>query len=260
VPSLSASTVHSERVKTNSGQRTFLTSSLRTVTLLIKVGDVEILVHESLSRCLIVLIFHLLYAGSWGYNRMAGYDEYETTVDLIHQLIETVALNGNLLLNVGPAPDGTMPAIFVDRLVGIGDWLKVNGEAIFKSRPWTVCQNETATNVYYTTREDNTTNGKTLYALIREWPVDNKLRLVCPEATNHTHARMLGLTKDLKWSKAVDMMMADSEDATRGTKKSRRLQATKIKQGLELDLPALNPSTIPCQHAWVVALTGIGNL
>jgi alpha-L-fucosidase len=189
---------------------------------------------------------------------MAGYDEYEKTVDLIHLLIETVAFNGNLLLNVGPAPDGTMPPIFVDRLVGIGEWLKVNGEAIYKSRPWTVCQNETASNVFYTTKGDNTTNGKTLYALIREWPEDNKLRLTCPEVTDHTKARMLGVTKDVKWSKGIEVVIGDEGPSV--SQNSRTLQGTRRKQGVELDLPVLNPSTIPCQHAWVVALTGIGNV
>ena len=57
---------------------------------------------------------------------MARYDAYETTADLIHQLIETIAFNGNLLLNVGPRADGTLSPIFVDRLVGIGDWLEVS--------------------------------------------------------------------------------------------------------------------------------------
>jgi alpha-L-fucosidase len=67
-----------------------------------------------------------LTTGSWGYNRKARYDAYEKTVDLIHLLIETVAFNGNLLLNVGPRADGTMPPIFVDRLVGMGEWLEVS--------------------------------------------------------------------------------------------------------------------------------------
>jgi hypothetical protein len=62
------------------------------------------------------------------------------------------------------------------------------------------------------------------------------------------------------WSKAVDLMIADNEGATSGTKNSRKLQATGRRQGMELDLPALTPATIPCQHAWVVALTGIGNV
>ena len=190
---------------------------------------------------------------------MAGYDEYEKTVDLIHLLIETVAFNGNLLLNVGPAADGTLPPIFVDRLVGIGEWLKVNGEAIYKSRPWSVCQNETASNVFYTVKEDNSTNQKTLYVLLREWPEDDKLRLACPQVTNQTRARMVGVTNDVTWSKVVNM--SEGKDAvTKVTQKSRKLPAKMRNQGMELDLPPLNPSTIPCQHAWVVALTGIGNL
>lgn len=68
--------------------------------------------------------------GSWGYNRKARYDAYEKTSDLIHLLIETVAFNGNLLLNVGPRADGTMPPIFADRLVGMGEWLEVSAAIV----------------------------------------------------------------------------------------------------------------------------------
>lgn len=190
--------------------------------------------------------------GSWGYNRKAGIDDYEKTEGLIHLLIETVAFNGNLLLNVGPRADGTLPPIFADRLVEIGEWLNVNGEAIYKTKPWKACQNETALDLFYTKK------GSTLYAIIRRWPEDDKLRLGCPQATNTTKARMLGLSREttLAWS----MTLANTNHVLEETKPRKARELWQHQQGMELDLPHLNPATIPCRHAWVVALTGIGNI
>lgn len=57
---------------------------------------------------------------SWGLNRNASYADYMTVKELVHTLIEVVAFNGNVLLNVGPGHDGTINPIFIDRLLGIG--------------------------------------------------------------------------------------------------------------------------------------------
>lgn len=57
---------------------------------------------------------------SWGFNRNATIDKYYTVKELVHIIIETVAYNGNALMNIGPGADGTISPIFLDRLVGIG--------------------------------------------------------------------------------------------------------------------------------------------
>ena len=80
---------------------------------------------------------------TWGYNIKD--QNYKSTEDLIHYLVETAGNNGNLLLNIGPQPNGELPATAVQRLKETGDWLAVYGETIYGTRggdiaphPWGV--------------------------------------------------------------------------------------------------------------------------
>jgi alpha-L-fucosidase len=73
---------------------------------------------------------------SYGYNRDESLKDYHTGRQLVIMLVDIVSRGGNLLLDIGPAADGTIPVIMQDRLHQIGDWLRVNGEAIYGTRPW----------------------------------------------------------------------------------------------------------------------------
>ncbi|ESQ82520.1 hypothetical protein AEAC466_16780 [Asticcacaulis sp. AC466] len=72
---------------------------------------------------------------SWGYIEN---DTYKSPAQLIHLLADVVSKNGNLLLNVGPHADGRIPDGAKDTLLKMGAWLKVNGDAIYGSRPWVI--------------------------------------------------------------------------------------------------------------------------
>ena len=62
-------------------------------------------------------------------------DNYKSTRQLIHLLVDVVGKGGNFLLNVGPQPDGQLPPVAVQRLNEIGQWMRVNGESIYGTRP-----------------------------------------------------------------------------------------------------------------------------
>ncbi|MFF2850973.1 alpha-L-fucosidase [Streptomyces sp. NPDC058001] len=73
---------------------------------------------------------------SYGYNQATPDDRYMTTEEVVHSLVDIVSKNGNFLLDIGPRADGTIPEIMQTRLRETGEWLKVNGEAIYDTTYW----------------------------------------------------------------------------------------------------------------------------
>ena len=100
----------------------------------------------------------------FGYNQNESDADLETADGLVHLLADVVSKNGNLLLNVGPMADGTIPAAQVTRLQAMGAWLAVNAEAIFATHPWVRAEGATSdgTPVRFTTSAD----GRTLFVIV----------------------------------------------------------------------------------------------
>jgi alpha-L-fucosidase len=185
----------------------------------------------------------------------------------VWKLVENVSKNGNLLLNISPRADGTIPQEQQDVLLAIGRWLGVNGEAIYGSRPWskygegpaadaaaaamaaarakgfagrTNGQNQGNQSVSggglprhgYTPRDIRfTTHGDTLYATVMSWPADEAV--VASLATGQAPAGRI---------EAVELLghagpLAFTQDAA----------------GLHVKFPA-EP---PCDYAYVLKITGL---
>jgi alpha-L-fucosidase len=163
---------------------------------------------------------------SFGYNETEGPEDHLSVEELIHSFVDIVSKNGNLLINVGPKADGTIPEVQRERLAGLGEWLDANGEAIFGTTYWAVAEDDDApVEVRYTWRDD------TLYAVCLDWPGE---RL---ELSVGDHVDLDGVDGAEVLGSATDVGVS-----TEG--------------GLVLSLPAEPPRDA---HAYAIAVSGVPN-
>jgi alpha-L-fucosidase len=132
---------------------------------------------------------------SFGFNRMETEEHYLTSTQLIHMFVDIVSKNGNLLLDIGPQADGTIPPLQRDRLLALGAWLEKNGEGIFSTRPW--IQPESITNqgipVRFTQKNQN------LYIFLLGNPNTDQFIIEKLNLPRLEKVQVLGEAKDLDW-------------------------------------------------------------
>jgi alpha-L-fucosidase len=132
----------------------------------------------------------------WSYK---PHDAYKSTHRLIQLLVEIVGKGGNFLLNVGPQPDGQLPAEAVERLEAIGAWLQVNGEAIYGTRPIPP---------YKEGQVVFTRKGTAAYAIYltgtEQEGLPKQITFTALQVKPGSTVRMLGSSVALDWHKSAD--------------------------------------------------------
>ena len=156
---------------------------------------------------------------SWNAN-----DTAKSTRRLVHLLVDIVSKGGNFLLNVGPSPEGEFAPEAYDRLRGIGDWMKINSEAIYGTRPMAPFKEA---GICFTSLPNGTVYAVYLAAEGETAPPP-KIMLTSISPRPGSTVAMLGVREPVRWEK--------------------------VGRGALLTLPRSALTNPPCAHAWVFKL------
>ena len=197
---------------------------------------------------------------SFGYNRNEDLWDYNSAQTLILLLVDVISHGGNLLLDIGPDGNGKIPVIMEERLLQIGDWLKVNGEAIYGTHQWknpvqwskgTIVEAgeyRKLHNIRYlggdfilkqTVNPEPgmavkemffTRKGTDLYVILPKFPGSTLLIKDVPVSSG-TKVTFVGLNKNLSYKKSGD--------------------------GIIVNIPLISYPEVPCQYAWVLKVSGV---
>jgi alpha-L-fucosidase len=132
---------------------------------------------------------------SFGYNRNETVAHLLSAEELIRSFVDIVSKNGNLLINVGPMADGTIPEAQRERLERLGDWLAIYGEAIYGTRPWVTAEGTTAEGISVRF----TQKGDSLFAIVLGTPETAELSFESLELLPGTQIHLLGQDNPLSW-------------------------------------------------------------
>jgi alpha-L-fucosidase len=194
-------------------------------------------------------------AHSFGYSRTETLSDYKSAREMVLMLIDLVSRGGNLLLDIGPTGDGRIPVIMEERLIQIGDWLKVNGEAIYGTQPWRQMiqwtegrRPDVGYGAEYKAKYDIaeltgpptggkavieaffTAKGDTLYAMTPRWP-GKELIIDDVEISPQSDVTMLGVAQPLSWRRSGREVV--------------------------IQVPALSADELPCKYAYTFRITHV---
>ncbi|CAM4074064.1 alpha-L-fucosidase [Saccharibacillus endophyticus] len=162
---------------------------------------------------------------SWCYTEG---NDYKASVEIIRDLVDIVSKNGNLLLNVGPKADGSIPEEDRQILLDIGAWLHANGEAIYDSTYWRI-SGEGPTQIVegqftdgetkrYTSEDIRfTLKGSTLYATVLVYPENGRVAIRSLKSDSHHFAGLirkigvLGFKEKVNWERTSEALILQTE-------------------------------------------------
>ena len=153
-------------------------------------------------------------------------DHYKSTNTIIHNLVDIVAKGGNYLLNVGPGPDGTLPENAINRMKEVGTWMKVNGNAIYKTRPIAPYKEG---KICFTKNTDGSINA--IYLADEGESLPAEISLQAFQADKGAKVYLMGNKKTLKWKKNGE--------------------------GMIISVPEKLQKAPPCKDAWSFMITKI---
>jgi alpha-L-fucosidase len=184
---------------------------------------------------------------------------YKPASLLVRRIVDTVSMGGVYMMNISPLPDGTIPQEQEERLLAIGAWLDVNGEAIYGTRAWTKYgegpyadapappwrppgPDDPPGEAWSSQEIRFTTKADTLYALVTDWPADGQVVI----KSLATGAKSLPAGKIEK----VELLGDKRRFRFLGNKP---LAFTQDETGLHVTFPAAKP----CDFAYALKITGL---
>ena len=193
---------------------------------------------------------------SFGYNRAEGAEDYNSAKALVLMLVDIVSHGGNLLLGIGPRADGKIPPIMEQRLLDIGKWLTINGEAIYNTRQWRTPIQYSEGNRNYKKMGNRYTSGN--YILKQTVDVDKGYatkELFFTHKNNTLYAIMP------LWKNNVTIKGIQGKSNTKVTLllNKKNLTWKNVNGNMEVQMPPFDPNTMNGQAAYVLSISGIAD-
>ncbi len=189
---------------------------------------------------------------SFSYNQNEDIEDYSSPQGLILTLVNIVSKGGNLLLGIGPNGNGKIPPIMQERLLQMGEWLKVNGEAIYDTYKWKQSEQWSEGDRNWKDKGKHYVGGNSIlkqtvdpdpgfavkeafftaknnavYAILPKFP-ENQVILKDIRTSSKTKITLLGYDKTLKWKQNGNNIV--------------------------IEIPTIPYSKVPCQYAWTLKL------